>query len=155
MTFDIQKAPIHIHAIRPDREPDFKIGPDAENPYMLRWHLIPRNGMFNIYYHHVLHDDDDCALHDHPWPSFSYLIRGNIREVTPDGHRDLVPGDCVYREADAAHRLELLSESAETLFVTGPVIRDWGFHCPQGWKHWKDFVDPDNPGAPGRGCGEG
>jgi hypothetical protein len=34
------------------------------------------------------------------------------------------------------------------------VVRDWGFHCPQGWVPWRKFVAADNPGAVGRGCGE-
>jgi len=30
--------------------------------------------------------------------------------------------------------------------------RSWGFWCPQGWRHWRDFVDPNNPGQRGPGC---
>ena len=28
------------------------------------------------------------------------------------------------------------------------------FHCPQGWRHWRDFVDEHDTGQVGRGCGE-
>lgn len=138
----------------PAREPDFKIGP-PEDPYMLRWFVIPRNDQFNVYYHRILHDDDDRALHDHPWPSFSLMTVGRLREITVDGARIIQAGECVFRPPDFAHRLELIDGApAETLFVTGPRVREWGFHCPQGWRHWTDFVDPKNPGAEGRGCGE-
>lgn len=141
------------NTLRPNREPDFKIGP-ADNPYMLRWWLIPRNDVFNVYYHRILHDDDDRALHDHPWPSFSVMMQGSIREITPDGPRVLQKGDCVYRGPELAHRLELVNgEPAETLFITGPRVREWGFHCPKGWVHWRDFVG-ENIGEVGRGCGE-
>ena len=141
------------HTLRPDREPDFKIGP-PDDPYMLRWWLIPRNEAFNVYYHRILHDDDDRALHDHPWPSFSVMMTGAIREITPEGPRILLKGDCIYRGPDMAHRLELVrGEPAETLFITGPRVREWGFHCPKGWVQWRDFVG-ENIGEVGRGCGE-
>lgn len=32
------------------RKPDFVIG-DPANPYLLRWYVIPRNKVFNIYLH--------------------------------------------------------------------------------------------------------
>lgn len=142
-------------AMRPERPPDFKIGP-ADDPYMLRWWLVPRNDAFNVYYHVIRHDDDDRALHDHPWPSFSILISGSLREITEEGQRIIGPGDVVFRPAAMAHRLELLNadQPAETLFITGPRVRDWGFHCPKGWVPWKQFVDGGEPGQIGRGCGE-
>lgn len=141
--------------LKPTREPDFIIGP-PDDPYMLRWWLVPRNDAFNIYYHRMLKDDDDRALHDHPWPSLSLILQGRLREHLEGGDtRILDQGDTVYRSAEMAHRLELISPiPAETLFITGPRIREWGFHCPQGWRHWKDFVAPTEHGQVGRGCGE-
>ena len=139
---------------RPTREPDFIIG-QTDRPYMLRWFLIPRNETFNVYYHRVLRNDDDRALHDHPWPSFSIMTVGQLREITPDGARMIRAGECVYRGPDFAHRLELIDgQPCETLFITGPKMRDWGFHCPKGWVHWLDFVATDSTGQIGRGCGE-
>ena len=139
--------------LRPERAPDMVVGPRGD-PYLLRWYLIPRNDQFNVYYHRFLHDDDDRALHDHPWPSFSIVMSGILREHTEQGARNLIHGDCVFREPDTAHRLALPAGPAETLFITGPRVREWGFHCPKGWVPWQDFVDPDNPGEVGPGCGE-
>jgi mannose-6-phosphate isomerase-like protein (cupin superfamily) len=150
MGFD---TPTRLAAMRPDRAPDFIIGAPAR-PYMLRWHLVPRNDVFNIYYHRILRDDDDRALHDHPWPSFSIMITGRMVEVTPDGERLIRAGDCVYRGPEFAHRLQLVGGvPAETLFITGPKVREWGFLCESGFVHWRDFVG-DDPGQIGRGCGE-
>lgn len=146
--------PMPFTTMRPVRDPDFIIG-TAERPYMQRWYLLPRNETFNVYYHRVLRDDDDRALHDHPWPSFSIMTKGQMREITKDGTRTIRAGECVYRGPEFAHRLELIDGTpAETLFITGPKIRDWGFHCPKGWVHWEQFVATDNIGAVGRGCGE-
>jgi len=145
----------NLHAMRPEREPDFIIGKGPDNPYMLRWYLLPRNDQFNIYYHRIVRDDDDRALHDHPWPSFSIMVSGHMREITQDGERTIRAGDCVYRGPDFAHRLALIDgQPVETLFITGPKVRDWGFICPKGWVSWQDFVAPNDTGRIGRGCGE-
>ncbi len=144
----------------PHRPPDFVIGePDA--PYMLRWWLIPRNRLFNVYLHLVLRDDDDRALHDHPWPSVSLLLEGELGEVFLDRDgsertRIMSAGRIVWRGARFTHRLFLPmpERAAMTLFITGPVIREWGFRCPQGWRHWREFTaarDGDR-GRIGRGC---
>ena len=150
-----------VRAIMASRPPDF-----VEDPYMLRWWLIPRNRFFNIYLHHILHDDKDRALHDHPWASLSYIISGKLvehyKKIYPTYHwikwvqksRVLKARQWVYRSATFVHRLILVSDTATTLFMTGPTVRSWGFHCPQGWVPWQDFVSPDDKGAVGRGCGE-
>lgn len=136
------------------RPPDFIIG-GAENPYLLRWYVIPRNRWFNIYLHKLVRDDDDRALHDHPWWNLSIILKGSYYEVTPEAagiwRRR---GNVVLRSPTAAHRLFLPGWEAccWTLFLTGPRIREWGFHCPQGWRHWKEFTAGDRGERVGRGC---
>lgn len=132
------------------REPDFIIG-GRDNPYLLRWWVIPRNRWFNIYLHRFLRSDDDRALHDHPWWNLSIVLSGAYTEITPQGSYLRKRGRLVLRRATASHRIYLHAGPVWTLFLTGPTIRDWGFHCPQGWRHWKDFVAQD-PGEIGRGC---
>jgi hypothetical protein len=64
------------------REPDVYIG-GKEATYVRRWHLIPRNPLFNIYYHHFLRSDFAEALHDHPWLwNASWLVEGSYTEHT-------------------------------------------------------------------------
>lgn len=134
------------------RKPDFVIG-GAERPYLLRWHLVPRNRFLNVYLHKIVRSDDDRALHDHPWWSLSIILAGGYLEVTPKGSFWRDPLDLVLRRATAAHRLVVgNSHPCWTLFITGPRIREWGFHCPQGWRHWKDFTHPAAKGQVGRGC---
>lgn len=133
------------------REPDFVIG----DHYLRRWWLVPRNEWCNVYLHEIRKSDDDRALHDHPWANRSILIRGSYIEHTPEGVFRRQAGDVVERTAETLHRLEVIpGQDAISLFMTGPKVREWGFACPQGWVHWRDFADPDNPGMPGRGCGE-
>lgn len=150
------------------RAPDFIIG-DPANPYLRRWWVIPRNRWFNVYLHHFLRDDDDRALHDHPWHWCSILLRGGYVEHTIDAggiHRrtERQAPSVKFSRASRAHRVELQRGRSAiggpreifdcwTLFITGPVFRTWGFHCPErGWVPWQEFLNIDNPGVIGKGC---
>ncbi len=108
------------------RKPDETIG-GTENPYMLRWYIIPRNKYFNVYLHKFLRSDDDRALHDHPWANVSIILRGSYYEEVPsDPARWRTRGDRktlrklrrafrpVFRGANSIHRVELL-----------PDVRTW------------------------------
>lgn len=151
------------------RHPDIVIG-ETDNPYLNRWH-IARNNWFSIYVHQFLRDDDDRALHDHPWASVSIVLSGGYFDVTPgpDGsqqRRWYGPGNVIFRGATATHRVELRTRPntkmrwyfsweklpAWTLFIAGPRIREWGFHCPQGWVHWRKFTAGKNGETIGKGC---
>lgn len=140
------------------REPDFVISPKGpEFPYLRRWYLIPRNRWLNLYLHHFLRSDDDRALHDHPWASCSIILFGSYLEITPQGKHIRNQGDITFRRASSPHRVELFGDPdgelpAWTLFITGPKVREWGFHCPQGWRHWKVFTAGPKGEHIGRGC---
>jgi hypothetical protein len=162
-----------FHRVALMREPDFVVGQPLD-PYLHRWWILPRNRFFNVYLHCFLRSDDDRALHDHPWHSFSLLLSGECVEHTIDAggihqRRWLCVGDIRYRDAAFAHRIELPlrqdigaaklqpwrmdTDPCWTLFITGPVLRDWGFHCAErGWIPWQTFLDPDDKGLVGKGC---
>ena len=154
-------------------QPDFIIGP-TDDPYMYRWYVIPKNRWFNIYLHQFHRSDEPRAEHDHPWHSLSLILDGCVHEIygnPADNIRAITKGQIVYRSAKFTHRivfhkvLNSLSKYAHTLpitlFITGPKIRDWGFHCPKGWVPWQQFTSdtPENKrltrnSRVGRGCGE-
>lgn len=139
------------------RKPDFIVGPPTD-PYLLRWWIIPRNTWANVYLHEFLRSDDDRALHDHPWHSLSIVLSGGYWEHRPNGSRTWYgPGSILWRGATYTHMIELPEKDGKplpcrTLFLTGPTVRVWGFHCPQGWKPWFKFVNRDEPGSIGPGC---
>lgn len=140
------------------RFPDVVIG-GHDDPYLLRWFVIPRNPVFNVYLHLFLRSDDDRALHDHPWANCSVLLEGAYTEHTIGAgginhHTRRQAGDWYVRPSGKmAHRIELTDGPCWTLFITGPRYREWGFHCPDaGWVHWKRFTAADDPGAVGKGC---
>jgi hypothetical protein len=134
------------------RNPDFIIGDN----YLRRWWVVPRNKNVNIYLHEINKSDDDRAFHDHPWVNTSFLIRGSYIEHTPEGVFQRNAGDIIERPATALHRLEVVDNARViSLFITGPIVREWGFDCPQGWRHWTEYTKGDgNHSGVGRGCGE-
>jgi hypothetical protein len=134
--------------------PHFVVG-GPDDPYLLRWYIIPRNDWLCVYLHKFLRDDDDRAMHDHPWNSVSLLLLGRYVEQTAAGRVLYKAGSLIFRRATHTHRIELPGgKPAWTLFITGKRVREWGFHCPGGWVHWKDFIRPGEPGQQGKGCGE-
>lgn len=148
------------------RRPDMNIGGEVR-PYIRRWYLLS-TPWFRIYLHNMLRNDDDRALHDHPWANASFILKGGFREVMPkwDAHdldfvahipvisADRLPGSLTFRKATDAHRLELLPgvSSSWSLFFTGRYQRKWGFHCPKGWIPYERFVKQNAPGEIGAGC---
>lgn len=149
---------------------DFRIPPDPSIPaYMDRWWRIPRNPILNVYYHIIRRSDDDRALHCHPWWNFSIVLttgywEHRIREGGVHERQWCPPGTLKFRwHGKKAHRLELdrtevllsgfgrIEEEdtgkryeelpVHTIFVTGPVLRRWGFH--DGERGWVDAYDWD------------
>lgn len=143
------------------RRPDLVIGPDGSNPYLYRWHLIPRNEKANVYFHIQVASDPERPLHDHPWDNTSVILSGGYDEVwdtNPSNFpqagtefamaisRCLRVGDVVYRKATEAHRLILPPDIpyTMTIFSTGPRVRDWGFWFPEGWRNADDVLAMEN-----------
>lgn len=119
----------------------------------------------NLYVHMFLRDDDDRALHDHPSWAYSLILDGSYIEHTiADGgihlRRTLGAGCLRFLRTLHTHRIELpelrdtgIKVPCVTLFLFGPTVREWGFHCPErGWVHWRDFTAPGRPGEVGGGC---
>ena len=53
---------------------------DPADPYLLRWFLIPRNPVMNIYRHRFCQSDPSVP-HDHPWHFLSFVIRGRYKRA--------------------------------------------------------------------------
>lgn len=148
----MQSLAERLIAVGLSRAPDFVIG-GAQRPYLRRWWLMPRNPLANAYLHEFLRSDDDRAEHDHPWASVSILLRNRYREWICGVPHDRHAGQVIVRPSGRQqHRIELTHGPCWTLFLTGPRYRQWGFHCQQGWVHWRDFTAASDTGAVGKGC---
>jgi len=151
-------AKLLARLLPPSRPADQVIGGE-DNPFYERWYLLPKNYYFNVMCHRYHRSDDDRANHDHPWWNLSFVVRGAFMEWTgryDEGGVSLrVQGDMVRRKAETAHRIELFERrpvEPVTIFVTGPKVREWGFWCPKGWRHNRDFTLKDDETKIGRGC---
>ena len=164
--------------LTPWRSWQHQLGKRAEaNP--TRWNIAAYRAarlLPNLYLHKFLRDDDDRALHDHPSFAVSFILRtGYVEHTIADGgihvRTQYEPGSLRFMRTVHAHRIELLRkvvpgggpmvltsdpvEPCWTLFLFGPTVREWGFHCPErGWVHWKQFTAAGKPGEVGPGCGE-
>jgi hypothetical protein len=140
-------------------KPHFYIGGE-KNPYLLRWFLIPRNPWFNVYLHKFMRDDEDRALHDHPWSFLSIMLWGMYWEFTPESSFPEMRSapSFAYRKATHIHRVALARDQngkikpCWTLVITGRKLRTWGFWCPKGFVEWTKFVDQSDHGNVGKGC---
>lgn len=135
------------------RKPDFTAG----DQYLERWHLGPYGSSANAYIHRFSGDDVDGVLHDHPYDNVSvilsvgYIEHSHAKPLTIGRHGKYLttwirrsPGEVIERKATVAHRLALIDgQPAISLFLPGPRYREWGFHCPEGWKHYKEFLTPN------------
>jgi hypothetical protein len=156
-------------------QPHLEIGRSG-HVYLRRWNLIPQNAWCNIFLHQFLRDDDDRALHDHPWDFISVMLQGSYQErlsrvvgfrtvhgVQYDQCEDQIVNrrapsiGCRY--ATDRHRIVLPRDHQGnpipcwTIIITGPWQRVWGFWCPKGFVPYREFVDPTDEGKVGKGCG--
>lgn len=111
--------------------------------------IIKRSPEGCIYMHRWYTSDPD-SLHDHPWDSVSVIIDTGYWEVTPAGRFWRKPGDITFRKATDLHRVELETalkypKAAHplSLFITGPEVREWGFHTANGFVVGRDYRSVD------------
>jgi hypothetical protein len=116
------------------------IGP-ANDPLLVRYILI-RFKPWGIYLHHLMRSDYDRALHNHPWPFISIILRGSYTEVhdqTINGkiaYKTHTAGSVLLRPAEWRHRF-VLTKPAWTLVIVGRRCQRWGFFLPDGWCWWR------------------
>ena len=105
---------------------------------------VPRVGVVML--HWILGPDPQPDLHDHPVTFLSIVVCGGYTEIRPSPFKWI---DIYYVRwmnfirATDVHRITRVVPSTITLAIGGPGVRDWGFHTPNGWVHWKDY-DPAN-----------
>lgn len=163
--------------------PDFVVVRNSGDEYLRRWWVVQRNNYLNVYLHNMLRDDDD-VLHDHMYPSVSLVLTDGLDEVLcddprvyaemhptqpgepvryryPTRRRVIHAGDIVWRSSRMAHQLIVNNKGpggageAWTLFITGPRIKEWGFWCPRGFRHWREYVSlTQDPSVRGNGTGQ-
>lgn len=122
-----------------------KVIGDGPVPLLVR-HIVFRLPSLGVYIHKLCRSDHDRALHDHPWPFVSVILRTGYFEVhdqTIDGKQvtiDHQPGALLLRPAEWRHRVIIKDgKPAWTLVIVGRRLRKWGFFTPTGWCWWRKY----------------
>jgi cold shock CspA family protein len=96
---------------------------------MVRYYIL-KTPFFEVYLHQFI-DDDEEALHDHPWTFVTLIISGGYTEELAGGaSRSLRPGRVVFRNASRLHRVVVSNKyrgRVWTLVVTGRRFHKWSF----------------------------
>lgn len=116
--------------------------------YLRRWYLTPPTWPVRLFLHQIILDDDDRALHNHPWDFASFIMRGEYKEILPLGKsRQASPGTLLRNPAEHTHRVVIVRGPVWTLMISRRAKRIWGFHDPdRGWIDWRTYLDLN--GAP-------
>lgn len=92
--------------------------------------------------HHILREDDDRHLHDHPWDARTIILKGWYKELKEDGiihHRK--EGDTNPIKYGEYHRItEVSPGGVYTLFFTWKYAGTWGFLVDGVKIPWREYV---------------
>lgn len=139
----IEKLLLHLSDYLPRR---VIIGGDQQ-PYLSRFQLLNfGRARGRLWLHRFHRGDEDRELHNHPFAwSGSLVLSGGyeeerlshiVRASSPGEADDLTcsvtrhfyePGSVNIIYADTFHRVHLPRGEAWTIFVSGPILRKWGF----------------------------
>ncbi|AKT33635.1 hypothetical protein RYA05_28310 [Pseudomonas syringae pv. actinidiae] len=121
---------------------------DGQERYMGRWWLFegydrvrqqPKHRWFpwSVRVHHILREDRDRDLHDHPWHARTIILQGEYVEqrlIMINTHGQVTErierrtGTCAALRPGEYHRIDQVAAGgAYTLFITRPKSCDWGF----------------------------
>jgi hypothetical protein len=120
-----------------------------------RWGKNAKYGYVAGRLNRILRSDSDRALHDHPWPYVTLILRGGYYEVTEKPWYSMTTGECfpetkvqwygpgsiLFRGTKHKHRLVLpTGQTALTLFITLPFKQQWGFFVNGVKVYWRDYL---------------
>jgi hypothetical protein len=81
--------------------------------------------------HHWLSNDDDRAVHDHPWWFLTLVVKGGYTDSGPSGEDHLKAPVVRFRPAWHKHTVYPDAGGCWTILLTGRPLRTWGF-WPEG-----------------------
>lgn len=101
----------------------------ADGEYKTRYLWCP----ISIRVHHIVREDRDAHLHDHPWNARTIVLSGGYWELRDDGrYYRRERGDTARIRFGQFHRITEVDPvyGAVTLFITGRKRGTWGFKVP-------------------------
>ena len=101
------------------------------NPYDQETHIVKHKWFpWSIRIHHILREDYDRALHDHPWNARTFILHGWYREVREEDGEWIrrCAGDTARLNFGEFHAIREVSDGGVwTLFITSRFQGSWGF----------------------------
>jgi hypothetical protein len=114
------------------------------DPFMYRWYVL-RTKWVSVFIHKFVRDDEDRALHDHPWAFLVIPIwRGYVehceRKRIPHARRVRPLLGMRLRRATYRHRVVLIGgKPAWSVFIHFRRWREWGFWPREGFTPWNKW----------------
>lgn len=133
------------------------------NSYLIRWYILGKREKgtwreklpFNIFLHEFRLSDDAGDLHSHPfqWSVALVLYGGYIEERRVGDRvetRRVTPPSINIIRGDDYHRVDLIKNSAWSLFIAGPHTEDDNWHfwdrITKRKAQWLDYVQSRREG---------
>jgi hypothetical protein len=120
---------------------------DVDSEYITRLHFL-KTPWFAICLHWLSKPDPEPYDHDHPVTFLSIILRGYYTEQ----REGVIKGRRLFNWVRAGkgdkHTITHVAPGTLTVALMGPKTREWGFHTPQGWVHWKDYYTKKRAGEP-------
>lgn len=119
----------------------------TDTGYITRLHIL-KTPWFALCLHWLNTPDPEPYLHDHPVSFLSVILRGGYtedREKFTHNRRRFTKVNRWFNWIRASsrdrHTIIEVKPKTLTLCLMGPKTREWGYHLPDGWMYWKDYVD--------------
>jgi len=114
----------------------------VDSEYITRLHLF-KTPWCALCVHWLNKPDPEPYLHDHPVSFLSIILFGGYWEkrFVGDENRSGYRGIFNYVRASDKdrHSIVRMKPGTVTLAFMGPKTREWGYHTPDGWVHWKAY----------------
>lgn len=136
--------------------------PDGQEVYMRRWWLFnpyPGAGSYkragwrdwlpSIRVHHIMREDRDRHLHDHPWNARTIILRGWYDEERPFDSGNFHRVATAYRARGYTgrllygqyHRISAVAGGGTfTMFITWRYQGTWGFAVDGRKVPWREYL---------------
>jgi hypothetical protein len=99
----------------------------------------------SIRLHHIMREDRDAHLHDHPWNARTFILRGWYHEIRYEPHADRYhirqAGTTATLQHGRYHRIAQVSPGGVwTLFITYRYRGTWGFLVNGRKVAWREYL---------------
>lgn len=112
--------------------------------YITRLHLL-KTPWFAVDIHWLNGPDPEPDMHDHPVTFLSVIVWGAYvenRKRRRDAYASLRTRayfNFIRACKRDRHKIIHVLPKTITICFMGPKTREWGFHTPKGWVHWREY----------------